>query len=46
LAIAVSPLYFIALMGALALPALLTIRTYKSPHAGPSVTSEQTVRID
>ena len=32
LAIVVSPLFFLALLLSLAVPALLTVRTYKSPN--------------
>ena len=32
LAIAVSPFFFLALLLSLAIPAFLTIRTYKSPN--------------
>jgi hypothetical protein len=32
LAVAVSPLFFLALLLALAVPAFLTVRSYKSPN--------------
>ena len=42
LAVTVSPLFFLALLVALALPAWLTVRSYKSPNL-PRAASERPV---
>ena len=40
LAIAVSPLFFLALMVSLVIPALLTLRSYKSPNRQQATVEE------
>jgi hypothetical protein len=41
LAIAVSPVFFLALMASLAVPALLTLFCYKSPNRHQAILTEE-----
>jgi hypothetical protein len=43
LAVAVSPLFFLALLLTLVIPALLTVMCYRSPNVPQTVTYEQPV---